>query len=376
MKWAILSDVHANAKALRAVLAAVRSDGCGRIVSLGDVVGYGPSPAEAVALVRENCDASVMGNHDAAVCGRMWTDDFVERANDTASSHRQQLDADAVAWLKSRPYVFEGPGFACAHGDFAHPERFDYVSEAEDAVPSWNARPERLLFVGHTHNALVHVVGADGAPHRTVPQDFALEEGRRYVVNPGSVGWPRDGSRRASWAVYDDAKGTVSFRSIDLDALPTDGETPAAAAAARSVGRWLAWAAIAVVAGIGAFFACAGGSGDDAPETAEGAVPVASARPWGDAARTAKCTVPAGARKVAFAVALTKKSPPAFVRVVFQDANGADLAAGEKWWQAVKKSKKGSVPAPPGATAARVEACAQRAGQPVPEVSKIEIRRE
>ncbi len=375
MKWAILSDVHANAKALRAVLAEVRADGCGKILCLGDVVGYGPSPAEAVALVRENCDATILGNHDAAVAGRMWTDDFIDRANDSASSHRQQLDKGAVAWLKALPLVHEESGFACAHGDFAQPERFNYVSDAEDAVASWNARSEQLLFVGHTHNALIHVVGASGTPHRMVPQDFAIEEGKRYIVNPGSVGWPRDGSHRASWATYDDAKRVVSFHSLDLDALPPEDVTGGSPRGSRRSAGVIMALAIVLAAGVGAFFAFSGRSPNAPDDTAEAVAPVAGTKPWGAVVRTEKRSVPANAKKFSMSVQLAKKSPKAFVRVVFMNANGEDMAAGEKWWQDVAKSRKGSFPVPDGATAARVEVCEPRAGEPAPVVSKLEIGR-
>ena len=151
MKYAIISDVHANDAALDAVLADARTRGARRIICLGDVVGYGPEPAAVVARVRRACAAVVAGNHDDAVSGRGSAEDFNDFAAEAVERHRTELGADALEWLASLPYVFSESGFACAHGEFSAPERFDYVFEAEDAVPSWRARAEQLLFVGHIY---------------------------------------------------------------------------------------------------------------------------------------------------------------------------------------------------------------------------------
>jgi hypothetical protein len=87
-------------------------------------------------------------------------------------------------WLRSLPLTFEAPGFRCANGDFSHPAGFRYIIEPREALPSWNATPEQLLFVGHSHLAGIYVVGASGQPHFVEPCDFEIESGKSYIVKP------------------------------------------------------------------------------------------------------------------------------------------------------------------------------------------------
>ena len=220
MRYAIISDVHANETALRAVLTDAADMQAEKIVCLGDVLGYGPEPVQALELVYRKAHVCLAGNHDDAVARRFPVDDFTEFAAAAVARHRTALKQEAVDWLRNLPYTCEFEGFACAHGDFADPRAFNYILEPEDAMPSWRERPEQLLFVGHTHKPGIFVLGASGAPHALDAEDFVLEDGKRYIVNPGSVGYPRSGVCRSGYCIYDDAARAVYFRSLpfDLDA--------------------------------------------------------------------------------------------------------------------------------------------------------------
>ena len=217
MRYAILSDVHANEAALRAVLTDAQDAGASRMICLGDVLGYGPDPVASLEIVHDQVHACLLGNHDAAVCGLMSMEDFTPVAAGAAEKHRSMLSPKAAEWLRTLPLVYEGPGFACAHGDFSAPAEFNYILDPEDAVPSWQARGEQLLFVGHSHQPGIFVLGASGEPHRLEPMDFVLEDGKRYVVNAGSVGYPRSGACRSFYCIYDDSSRTVFFRSLPFD---------------------------------------------------------------------------------------------------------------------------------------------------------------
>ena len=217
MRYAIISDVHANEAALRAVLTDAADDKTEKIICLGDVLGYGPEPVAALELVYRRAHVCLAGNHDDAVCGRFLVEDFTEFAAAAILRHRAAITHEATDWLAHLPYTCEFEGFACAHGDFSDPLHFNYVLEAEDAVPSWGTRKEQLLFVGHSHQPCVFVLGASGTPHRIDAADFTLEDGKRYIVNPGSVGYPRSGNCRSSYCIYDDAERTVEFRSLPFD---------------------------------------------------------------------------------------------------------------------------------------------------------------
>ena len=217
MRYAIISDIHANATALHTVLVDARDMRAERVVCLGDVLGYGPDPVAALEEIHAQAHVCLAGNHDDAVCGRRSADDFNAFAATAVARHRRALTSSALKWLKSLPYVCALDGFACAHGDFSAPEDFNYVLEPEEALPSFAARTEQLLFVGHSHQPGIYVIGGSGTSHRLEPVDFVLEDGKRYLVNVGSVGYPRSGLCRSFYCIYDDRARTVFFRSLPFD---------------------------------------------------------------------------------------------------------------------------------------------------------------
>ena len=226
MRFAILSDIHSNLQAWNAVLLDLRSVDVDRIICLGDVVGYGPNPREVMESVYSTVDHLVLGNHDAALCGKMSDELFNEPARRTLDWTRSQLNKTAIQFLKRLPLTLTAEGFRCAHGDFAQPSYFDYVLEPSDAVPSWRAVYDALLFVGHTHTPAIFVLGRSGVPRSVETQDFAIEPHKRYLVNVGSVGQPRDGETRASYCIFDTERGHLFWRRIpfDIDAYKANVE--------------------------------------------------------------------------------------------------------------------------------------------------------
>ena len=217
MRIAIVSDLHANLTAWRTVLADLADMKAEQIICLGDVVGYGPHPVELLESVYSVVNVTLMGNHDAAVCGRLPTVTFSPRAATAVAHHRELLTPAALEWLARLPLTYEGPGFRCTHGEFSKPGEFRYVVAPEDALPSWRATSEQLLFVGHSHRPGIYVIGASGVPHFIEPFDFELEEGKRYLINPGSVGYPRVGDCRSSYCIYDDGSRSILFRQLPFD---------------------------------------------------------------------------------------------------------------------------------------------------------------
>jgi len=151
MRFAIVSDIHSNLQAWNAALLDIRCNSIDKIVCLGDVVGYGPNPAEVLKSVHENVDYIVLGNHDAVVCGKMDASLFNDQACEIIEWTQAQLNNNAVKFLNSLPLSLASPAFRCTHGDFSQPEAFLYIIDPEDAVASWQTREEQLLFVGHTH---------------------------------------------------------------------------------------------------------------------------------------------------------------------------------------------------------------------------------
>lgn len=217
MRYAIVSDLHANLQAWNAVLTDIGSNGADRILCLGDVVGYGPDPAAVMSSAHRHVHAFVLGNHDAVLCGKMSADMFNDRARRMIEWTREQLDRTARDFLSKQPLSLLAPGFRCTHGTFVNPAAFDYMIDPEDAALSWQSVPEQLLFVGHSHTPGIFVLGGSGTPHKLEPQDFVLEPEKRYIVNVGSVGAPRDEDTRASYVLYDEESGAILFRRIPFD---------------------------------------------------------------------------------------------------------------------------------------------------------------
>lgn len=217
MRYAVISDIHANRQALEAVMIDAGAVGVDGVICLGDVVGYGPDPAEVLQIVHAKVDSILQGNHDAAVSGRLDPVNFNPNARRLVEWTTTQIDGKARRFLGGLPAVLAGDGFRCAHAELAMPYRYGYIIEAEDAIPSWQACSEPLLFVGHSHQPGLFVTGKSGRAYALDAQDFQLEPGKRYIVNVGSVGQPRDGDVRASYAIYDQEAGTVYFRRIPFD---------------------------------------------------------------------------------------------------------------------------------------------------------------
>ncbi|MDD4101938.1 MAG: metallophosphoesterase family protein, partial [Kiritimatiellae bacterium] len=165
MRYAIVSDIHANMAAWRNVLTDIADLRTDKIICLGDILGYGPDSVEVLESVYQLVDVTLQGNHDAAICRRMATESFSGLAADAVSQNRDKLAPAALQWLSALPLTHDEPDFKCAHGDFSDPPAFRYIIEPSEALPSWQATAEQLLFVGHSHVPGIFVIGGSGTPH-------------------------------------------------------------------------------------------------------------------------------------------------------------------------------------------------------------------
>ena len=217
MQYAIVSDIHANIQAWNAVLIDIRSLDIDEIISLGDIVGYGPSPAEVLKSVHANVNHFVLGNHDAVISGKLDTNLFNDRAKEAIEWTQKELNKNAIEFLQTMPLSLRGNNFRCVHGDFHDPASFNYVIDPEDTIPSWQAVDEQILFARHTHQPSLFLLGDSNIPHIVDPEDFELEENKRFFVNVGSVGHPRDGDTRASYAIFDTETSAVYWRRVSFD---------------------------------------------------------------------------------------------------------------------------------------------------------------
>ena len=223
VRYAIFSDVHAYPRALEKVLAERTVRKADMRICLGDVVGYGPDPAGAVALCREACDVVTAGNHDVAVAGRIDSRTFILRAQEAVALHRGMLDEDALAWLADLPMSDLREDFIAIHGEVHQRDGrlaagFGYVMHGIDAERVFSALPAEisLVFVGHTHAMDVWEQDSQGLIRQLPPRDFRRRKDRRYIVNVGAVGYPRF-ERETTYVVYDSSKRTVAFKHLQFD---------------------------------------------------------------------------------------------------------------------------------------------------------------
>jgi diadenosine tetraphosphatase ApaH/serine/threonine PP2A family protein phosphatase len=218
MKIGIFSDTHANLEALTAVMDAFEEEGVGKLVCLGDTVGYGANPNECCDIVRGKAAFTILGNHDAAVAGRMDYSYYYDAARQALDLHAAMLTPGNMTWLQSLPYEVREGHISFCHGSPLNLEEFEYIFAPEQAarcLPEWE-RLADVTFIGHSHLCKSFALDRDDV-HEVVAQKFELRPGHKYIISVGSVGQPRDYDNRASYTVYDSEARLFEFKRISYD---------------------------------------------------------------------------------------------------------------------------------------------------------------
>jgi predicted phosphodiesterase len=224
MRVAVISDVHGNLHALESVLEALDADPVDALWCLGDVVGYGPKPNECCDLVRERAAVSLCGNHDLAVRGTIDLDEFSGDAAVAAGWTRTVLRDDVLAWLRSLAPAGKAEDVALFHGSARDPV-WEYVLSDEAAATTLLLTSEQIVLVGHSHVALQVALRGTELEGGLAPDGTVLGLGEaRWLLNPGSVGQPRDGDPHAAYLVLDLDARTATFRRVEYDVARTQEE--------------------------------------------------------------------------------------------------------------------------------------------------------
>ncbi len=224
MRVAVLSDIHANLAALEAVLAAVDADPPDGLWFLGDLVGYGARPNECCAAIAERAAICLAGNHDLAVAGRLDLFEFSGDAGAAARWTQTILAADARALLERLEPQGERDGVALYHGSARDPV-WEYVLSDESAEATLDLAGAPLVLVGHSHAALVAAERDGELSGGLAPDGLELDlAAGRTLLNPGSVGQPRDGDWRAAWLDLDLDARRATFRRVEYDVERTQRE--------------------------------------------------------------------------------------------------------------------------------------------------------
>jgi diadenosine tetraphosphatase ApaH/serine/threonine PP2A family protein phosphatase len=221
VRVAVITDVHANLPALEAVLAATEATNVEETWCLGDVVGYGVEPDACVDLVRERCQLCLVGNHDIAVLGGLDIGSFSEAAAVAVEWTRDHASERTFEFLRELDPQGERGGFGLFHASPRDPV-WEYVLSSDQAEAAMDSHSQRVALIGHSHVALFFnrpETNAGSETRGAQASDGALldlAEGS-WLVNPGSVGQPRDGDPRAAWLELDTAASTARFHRVEYD---------------------------------------------------------------------------------------------------------------------------------------------------------------
>jgi len=244
MRYAFLSDIHANWPAFEAVLKSIGEHRVDQTFCLGDVVGYAASPKTCLDAARANCDHLVMGNHDAMAALDVNLHALREDVAAGLYLARDQLTRADRGFMRRLPLVHHFDGFVVTHASLEDPLSFEYIDSPAMAAAHLARQEENLCFVGHTHVPRIYArQGKTKA--RNVPvrkQTFRPRRDRLYVVNVGSVGQPRDRHSSACWVMFDSEEYVITWHRVEYDIERAasdilDADLPEISAARLFLGR-------------------------------------------------------------------------------------------------------------------------------------------
>ncbi len=247
MRYLVLTDIHANLEALEAAVADARPRGFEQVLVLGDVVGYGPDPNAVVSLVQSLSPVAIVrGNHDKVACGLDRAEGFNVVAKSAARWTLDTLTAKHRAWLAALP---EGPHAVDETIEICHGAPFDedaYIFDELDAIRALKAATRPVCLFGHTHYPVTFELSPAGievsGPSVETSSRIALRDGSRFLVNPGSVGQPRDGDPRAAYGIVDTGERRIELYRVryavdDTQAKVTRAGLPDVLGQRLTVGR-------------------------------------------------------------------------------------------------------------------------------------------
>lgn len=221
MRYALISDIHANLEAFEAVLKDIESAGVDNTLFLGDIVGYGPNPNECMDLLLKVTDLSLGGNHDWAAVGMTSSEYFNPYAKSAMDWTIEVLRDDLKDFLKRTRAIDTFDGIQVAHSSPLNPEQWQYIMNQKDAVENYPYIQGEICFVGHSHQPIVIECAGPEDIKAFRADTTILNPEMKYLVNIGSVGQPRDSNHDACWVIYDSDLGSVEFRRVPYDISAT-----------------------------------------------------------------------------------------------------------------------------------------------------------
>ena len=215
MKYAIIADIHGNLDAFQVVLEDIRAQKATHIVCLGDVVGYNAQPKECLDIVRQMNIPCVKGNHDEYCSTENHLDGFNPHAAEAVHWTREQLPEDDKKWLRELKYSRMAANFTMVHATLDAPERWGYVFDKLAAAASFPYQNTQMCFFGHTHVPVACM--RDTVVRGGTYSKFKVDPSKKYFINVGAVGQPRDNNPKSAYVIYDMDAQTIELRRLEYD---------------------------------------------------------------------------------------------------------------------------------------------------------------
>jgi len=216
MRYAILSDIHSNLEALKAVLDTCLENRIDQFLCVGDIVGYGADPKHCLETVCELNALHVAGNHDWAVSGKFDSSFFNEEGKAAIEWTQAHLAKDDFDWLSGLELIINNEDLVMVHGALHKPESFIYLDDISKAPDTFYLMEHAVCFIGHTHVPQIYILQGENiayAPTTTMK----IRKDAKYIINVGSVGQPRDGNPMASFGIFDTKIGVTEIKRVAYD---------------------------------------------------------------------------------------------------------------------------------------------------------------
>jgi len=222
MRYGIFSDVHGNIEALDGVLDYLADKNIDRYAFLGDAVGYGANPDEVCSKIREVADIAIVGNHDAAVAGRMDYSEYYDAARQALDWCANQLSSENMAWLEKLPYKVREGEIEFSHGSPIDPHLFDYLFSPEQVVDLFDVADQlaHVTFIGHSHLTIAFSLNNESVTP-ILAGEIPCGPDSKHIITAGSVGQPRDRDPRACCGIFDTDNQTFTYYRVPYDIQKT-----------------------------------------------------------------------------------------------------------------------------------------------------------
>ncbi len=212
MRYGLFSDVHSNLEALEAVLQSLAKEKVQKYICVGDVIGYAANPNECLNRVRQLPAVAVAGNHDLAAVGHPILYELYDAAREAAEWTAAQLTEENKSWICQLPLVAKEGQATLVHGSLFEPEEFHYIHEPYEIEQNFSLMETSLCFIGHSHFPWIM---EEGRPQAV--SEITYKEGKKFLINVGSAGQPRDGDARVSFSIWDSDQRRIELKRVEYD---------------------------------------------------------------------------------------------------------------------------------------------------------------